>query len=137
MTNPAATYFEDVAATGMTCPHPDAFEPDGVRVYYRVLKTNSVDSDCFLPTPLRADKPIPKDCDACVQKSVSIYDDLPGMINGYFRTPAGRGKKKHVGVLILQGYDGMLKRTFGPSHHSWWRSSVFDTTTVTIQEIQL
>lgn len=130
-------YFEDLATTGMACPHPDAFEPDGQKMYYRVLRSSAVTSDCFLPTPMKPDKPIPKECDACVQKSVSIYDNLPGMLNGYFRTQAGKGKKKHIGVMTLQAHDGMLKRTFGPGHHSWWRAQGFDTTTVTIQEIQL
>lgn len=131
------TYFEDLAATGLPCPHVDAFAPDGERVFYRVLKANEATSDCFLPRRLNPARPIPKECDGCVQKSVSIYDDLQGVINGYFKTHAGKGKKKHIGVLTLQPHDGMLKQTFGPGHHSWWRSSAFDTATVTIQEIQL
>ena len=109
MTNSGLTYFEDLAATGMTCPHPDAFEPDGAKVYYRVLKSDEITSDAFLPTPMKPDRPIPKECDACVRKSVSIYDDLQGMINGYFKTQAGKGKKKYIGVVKLQAHDGMLK----------------------------
>lgn len=137
MSRLSIAYFEDVAAVGMTCPHEDAFEPNGAKVYYRVLKSDVITSDCFLPTPVKPDRPLPKECDACVQKSVSVYDDLQGMINGYFKTQAGKGKKKHVGVVKLQAHDGVLKQTFGPGHHSWWRSRAFDTALVTIQEIQL
>jgi hypothetical protein len=135
MADSEVTYFEDLAATGITCPHKDAFIPDGIKIYYRVLKSNEVASDSFLPTVFRSDRPLSKECDACIQKSVSIYDDLQGMINGFFKTPANKNKKKHVGVFKLEAHDGMLKQTFGSNHHSWWRSKVFDVGTVTINEI--
>lgn len=131
------TYFEDLAATGIICPHKDAFAPDGERLYFRVLKTNQAATDSFLPTTFKVGKPLPKECDNCIQKSVSIYDDLQGMINGFFKTPANKGKKKHIGVLKLKEVDGVIKQTFGPNHHSWWRSQAFDIASVTIQEIEL
>jgi len=127
-------YFEDVAATGMTCPHEDAFEPDGVKVYYRYIKGNAVSSDSFLPTALNPALPPP---DACIQKSVSVYDSLDGLQNGVFKLPHNKGKKKLIGLVKLSTADGVLKRTFGPGHHSWWRARAFDVTTVIIQEIQL
>lgn len=42
-----------------------------------------------------------------------------------------------IGLVKLSAADGMLKRTFGPGHHSWWRAQAFDVATVTIHEIQL
>lgn len=131
------TYFEDLAATGIPCPHIDAFVPDGAKTYFRVLKTNEINSDCFLPTTIKTDKPLPEEFDDCIGKSVSIYDDLEGMINGFFRLPHNRGKKKHIGILQLKSNDGMLKQTFRKSHHSWWRSQAFDIATVTLKEIEL
>ncbi len=132
------SYFEDLSSVGITCPHEDCFVPDGVKVFYRVLKSNPVTSECFLPTPLKDDRPLPKGYDDCIGKSVSIYDDLDGMINGFFKLPSNKGKKKHIGILKLQAADGRLKQTFDhKNHHSWWRSQAFDITTVTIQEIEL
>ncbi len=131
------TYFEDLAATGITCPHEDAIVPDGSKTYFRVLKSNEINSDCFLPTTIKSDKPLPDEFDDCIGKSVSIFDSLEGMINGFFKLPHNRGKKKHIGILQLKPNDGMLKQTFSKSHHSWWRSQAFDIATVTIKEIEL
>lgn len=128
-------YFEDLNM-GISCPHEDAFVPDGVKTYFRVLKSSEVNSDCFLPTVVKGDKPLPMGYDDCIGKSVSIYDDLQGMINGFFKLPHNRGKKKHIGVLKLKPNDGLLKQTFdNKNHHSWWRSHAFDVVTVEIQEI--
>ncbi|GAB4020517.1 hypothetical protein GCM10028808_61920 [Spirosoma migulaei] len=129
------TYFEDLAATGMTCPHEDAFVPNGERVYYRKLKSTPASSDCFLPTPINPARPLPKECDACVQKSVSVFDSKEELIIA-LKIQAGKGKKYLIGEVKLRPEDGMLKKTFSPGHHSWWRSAKFDINTVTIQEIQ-
>jgi hypothetical protein len=131
-------FFENLSSVDITCPHQDSFSPDGIRIYYRVLKTNEVTSESFSPTEIKANRPIPSGFDMCIGMSVSIYDDLQGMINGFFKLPSNKGKKKHIGVLKLQSGDGMLKQTFdNKNHHSWWRSKSFDIETVTINEIAL
>ena len=130
------TYFEDVTAAGIPCPHEDAFVPDGERIYYRVLKSSSVSSDCFLPTVVKDDRPLPQGYDNCIGKSVSVFDDLQVMINSIFRLPFNRGKKKTIGLLKLTANDGVLKQTFdNKNHHSWWRSKAFDIATVEFKEI--
>jgi hypothetical protein len=126
-------YFEDLVVTGITCPPTDAFSPNGELEYYRVLKNNPPVSDNFLPTILKEGKPKP---DACISKAVSIYDNLQGLINGYFRTPAGKKKKSLIGELKLKPEDGMLKQTFAAGHHSWWRSKEFDPASVTVREVE-
>ncbi|MBS1631972.1 MAG: hypothetical protein KF825_13795 [Ferruginibacter sp.] len=132
----ANTYFEDVIAAGIPCPHEDAFVPDGVKVYYRVLKNNTVSSEYFLPTVVKDDRPLPQGYDNCIGKSVSVFDDLQVMINSIFRLPFNRGKKKTIGLLKLTANDGLLKQTFdNKNHHSWWRSKAFDIATVETKEI--
>jgi hypothetical protein len=128
-------YFEDLAATGIICPHEDAFRPDGLTPFYRYIKGGVVFSESFLPTTLNPDLPLPKGCDNCIQKSVSVYDDLQSLINGVFKLPHNKGKKKTIGRFCIAQKDGMLKQTFGKGHHSWWRAKDFDITNVTIQEI--
>ena len=113
------TYFEDLAATRITCPHKDAFVPNGATPFYRYIKGGEVSSDSFLPTTLNPDLPLPKECDACVLKSVSLYDDLQSLINGVFKLPHNKGKKKTIGLICISEKDGMLKQTFGKGHHSW------------------
>jgi hypothetical protein len=131
-------YFEDLASVGITCPHEDAFIPDGSKIYYRYIKSGEVSSDSFLPTPVNPDLPLPNGYDECIGKSVSIFDDLDGMINAFFRLPHNKGKKKIIGQFKLTSNDGVLKQTFGNiNHHSWWRSHGFDIKSVITKEIEI
>lgn len=123
-------YFEDLGDCGV-CPHEDAFAPDGAKPYYRVVRHNPLTSESFLPTPVRQGLEI----DPCIAKAVSVYDSLEGIKNGYSKTPALKNKQGHVAVLVLRPEDGLLKQTFSNGHHSWWRSTEFDHTTVTIQPV--
>lgn len=126
-------YYEELSATGMTCPHEDAFQPDGKVKFYRVLKNNPATSADFLPTQIKEGKPKP---DACIQKAVSVYDSLEGMLNAYFKTPAYKKKQRIIAVITLKPEDGKLKQTFAAGHHSWWRSHSFDPNTVLIEEVE-
>lgn len=127
-------YFEDLSATGITCPPEDAFVPNGKQEYYRVLKHNPATSECFFPTKIKEYSRIKPD--ACIAKSVSIYDNLEGLINGYYKTPAHKIKQRLIGVLMLTPTDGLLKQTFAAGHHSWWRSRVFTPESVTIKAVE-
>lgn len=128
-------YFEDLTVTGIVCPHEDAFIPSGDIIFYRYIKGGVVSSDSFLPTILNSDLPLPIGCDACVQKSVSVFDDVQSLINGVFKLPYNKGKKKTIGFFNISEKDGMLKQTFGKNHHSWWRAKDFDISKVNIQDI--
>jgi hypothetical protein len=131
------TYFEDLNM-GFTCPHEDAFAPNGDKTYYRIIKAETINSECLLPTPIREDRPLPDGFDDCIGKSVSIYDDLQGMINGFFKVQAGKKKNRtiKIGQLQLTEADGVLKQTFdNKNHHSLWRSQAFNVAAVMVQEI--
>jgi hypothetical protein len=129
------SYFEDLNV-GITCPHEDAFAPDGSKVFYRYIHRDIAKSESFLPTPIREDRPLPAAYDDCIGKSVSIFDDIRGLLNGVFKLPHHKGKKRTIGLLTLTPNDGVIKQTFdNPNHHSWWRSQQFDHTVVQTQEI--
>ena len=133
MTINELTYFEKLQETGLACHHEDAFSPNGSVVYYRILKHNPPVSDDFLPTKIQEGKHKP---DSCVQKAVSVSDSLEGLLNGYFKTPAHKKKKRIIGKLTLKPEDGKLKQTFAAGHHSWWRSQAFNPVTVSVQEVE-
>ncbi|HMU60024.1 MAG TPA: hypothetical protein PKD42_17250 [Chitinophagaceae bacterium] len=140
MPEPKKAYFEDVSSLVITCPHEDAFIPDGRKIFYRIIKSESVDSNCFLPTPVKDDRPLPDGFDDCIGKSVSVYDDLQGMINGFFKVQAGKKTNRTIKIcqLRLCETDGVLKQTFdNKNHHSWWRSQAFSIASVTLQEIEI
>lgn len=126
-------YFEDLENLEIVCPHKDAFAPDGNRQYFRVIKGDSADSDSFLPTPLKKGRPRP---DECICKSVSVFDDLEALKNGYFRIPAFKNKPANVAVLTLTAGCGLLKQTFAAGHHSWWRSKDFDPASGEVKRIE-
>ena len=125
-------YFEDLAAMEITCPHKDAFSPDGKQQYFRVIKGDAADSDSFLPTPLKTEyRP-----DECICKSVSVFDDLEALKSGYFKNPARKKKPRNVAVLTLTEKCGLLKQTFAAGHHSWWRSKEFNPASAGITRIE-
>ena len=129
-------YFENLASVGIACPHTDAVVPDGSKSYYRYIPGGTVSSDSFLPTKINSDRPLPNGFDDCIGKSVSIFDDINGLINGVFRLPHHKGKKRIIGVINLGPNDGVVKQTFDNiNHHSWWRTNDFEPSTVTTQEI--
>lgn len=124
-------YFENLAELEITCPHEDAFTPDGIQQYFRVIKNDPPTSDCFLPTKIRDKKSKPDDC---ICKAVSIFDNLEALKNGYFKIPAHKNKQVKIAVLTLTDKCGLVKQTFSISHHSWWRSRDFDPESVSILE---
>lgn len=126
-------YFEDLESTGVTCPHNDAFTPDGEQEYFRVLKHLPVSSEHFLPTPVKEGQIV----DSCIQKSVSLFDNMDGLINAFFKTPAHKKKQKVIGLVKLTPNDGMLKQTFAAGHHSWWRSKEFNPENVTLINVEV
>jgi hypothetical protein len=127
-------YFEDLSV-GYTCPHEDAFAPNGERIYYRKLKANTATEHSFVAAPFN--ESLVDRADACIQKSLSIFDNLDSLINAVIKIQAGKKKAKQIAVLKLNSNDGLLKQTFGKNHHSWWRSQAFDVTTVIIEEIEI
>ncbi|MEA9413466.1 hypothetical protein [Flavobacterium sp. PL02] len=128
------TYFEDLNV-GCNCPHENAFVPDGEKVYFRKLKGNNAIEDSFIAPPFN--ETLIDRADACIQKSLSVFDDLDMLINAVFKIQSGKKKSKKIAVLKLSDKDGLLKQTFGKNHHSWWRSQGFNVAAITIQEIEI
>ncbi len=133
MANSSIEYFEDLAIAGMICPPEDAVPPDGTKEYYRVVKHNPATSECFIS--YRAKYPAEIFHDECEAHAISLSDNLQGLINGYFKTPAHKKKKRLIGHLILQFKDGVLKQTGAVSHYSWWRSRAFIPECVPVRSV--
>lgn len=125
-------FFEDLTTTGNTCPPDDAFSPNGEQEYFRVIKKNKPIAESFVPKKFKEEDAV----DPCIAKALSVSDSLQSLINGYFKIPANKKREVLVGTLKLVNNDGLIKQTFAKGHHSWWRSTVFDTSTVAIQTIE-
>lgn len=61
--------------------------------------------------------------DECIVRSVSLFDDLDET-RKRLRLPKFRNSI--IAEIVLSEEDGMLKKTFGVAHYSWWRSYCFD-----------
>lgn len=101
------------------CPPNDAIEPNGV--YFRLVNDlNNVEVDLVSQ---RYDAPTKKfNQDECICCAVSLFANVEDCDN---ITKLPRHKNKKIYRLQLSDNDGLIKQTFKPSHHSWWRSSKF------------
>lgn len=127
-------YFEDLATTGNACPPEDALDPNGQQEYFRVVKHEPASSDCFVSHRMK--NPHKEFADQCIARAVSLSDNLEGLLNAYFKTPAHKKKTRLIAVLVLNSKDGRTKQTFASGHHSWWRSSVFEPSSVNIKKVE-
>ncbi len=128
-------YFEDIKDLEITCPPENALIPDGTKEFYRVVKHNPATSNCFLPRKvLFTDM---DNFDQCILKSLSTFDNIDGLVNAFFKTPAHKKKRKLIAACILQENDGKIQQTFSPGHYSWWRSKLFDPSSAKIQEVEV
>ncbi len=104
------------------CPPSDSFTVSGQK-YYRLTKDKIPTNDDF--TSMRIEFPQREFIDRpeCIVCAVSVFADKFDCDN-LLKLPRHRGKS--VFELNLQTTDGVIKQTFKPSHHSWWRSISFD-----------
>lgn len=110
-------WFEDLPEQ---CPPNDAFTPSGQTYYRLVNDLNNAEVDLVSQ---RYSKPTKKfSQDECICRSVSVFENFEDCEN---ITKLPRHKNKKIFTLKLLESDGLLKQTFKPSHHSWWRSSKF------------
>jgi hypothetical protein len=135
MNNQEITYFEDLEITDCNCPHEDAVFPDGSQEFYRIVKCNPASSECLMSQ--RSKHPTKEYSDECTARAVSTFDSAEGLLNAFFKTPAGKKKERLLGKIVLNGGDGLIKQTFAEGHYSWWRSHSFDISSVTIQKVEV
>ena len=126
-------FFEDLSVVDV-CPPNDVIIPNGENKFYRVVKHEPASSDCFVSH--RKKNPDKEFADECIARAVSLSDNLEGLLNAYFKTPAHKKKTRLVGVLTLNSADGRIKQTFAAGHYSWWRSSVFEPGSVNIKKVE-
>lgn len=105
------------------CPPIDAMPSQGT--YYRIVSGVPTETrDYFSQRHLHPEKMfIGEGIDECIVRSVSLFDNKEAAVRR-LRLPKFRNQK--VAVVHLNPKDGVMKKTFGPSHYSWWRSTEFN-----------
>lgn len=113
------------------CPPEDANEYNGT--YYRIANGNPATSaDFFSQKRLRPDKVFTgKGIDDCIVKSISLFSDRKEIEK---RMKLPKFRKGVIAEVRLEPKDGMIKKTFGAAHYSWWRTNEFDVSQAKVLE---
>lgn len=116
------SWFEELPKS---CPPVDAQTSSGIS-FYRVLDSAKAEDQDFLSyRKLNPDKKFP--LDECQVRAVSVYSEISECEN-LFKFPKFRNKEKHIGEIVLEPIDGVIKNTPNKNstkHFSWWRSVNF------------
>ena len=101
------------------CPPADAVKPNGV--YYRLTETSvPICSDFWSNRKLWAHQKF-NTCE-CIAMSVSVFQNVEPL-KRVLKMPAHKNKTMVEVTLIPEA--GLIMKTFGVSHFSWWRSADF------------
>lgn len=105
------------------CPPADAKQCEGY--YYRIAQGNpATTEDFFSQRKLQPDKVFKGlGIDECITKAVSLFSEK---IEAERRLKLPKFKKANIALVQLEPKDGMIKKTFGIAHYSWWRSKDFN-----------
>lgn len=104
------------------CPPDEAFDPSG-RVFYRLSKKNTPQESDFQSHRSRwPDKEFEQG--ECIVRSLSIWDDRDRCLSA-LRLPRQK-KNSFVMTLNLKSSDGLVAKTGGKGHYSWWRTRSYD-----------
>lgn len=122
-------WFENLPPS---CPPADSEKCNGA--YYRVSVGNPAQSEDFFSQRKIAPDKIFKgeDIDECIVRSVSLFSDLNDA-KRLLKLP--KFKKANIAKVCLTEKDGNIKKTFGHSHFSWWRSISFDVSQAKIIKV--
>lgn len=115
-------WFEDLPPL---CPPADAIPANGT--FYRIAKGLPTESnDYFSQRRLQPTKEFTGEgIDECITRSVSLFQSAEEA-RKRLRLPKFRNQQ--IVVVELTPADGVVKKTFGPAHYSWWRTKEFDYT---------
>ena len=105
------------------CPPKDATPSQGA--FYRIVSGIPTGTeDYFSQRHLQPNKIfVGEGIDECIVRSISLFNNRNAAARRLL-LPKFRNQKN--AVIHLESKDGVIKKTFGPSHYSWWRSKEFD-----------
>ena len=105
------------------CPPEDAQQCDGY--YYRIANGNPAQSvDFFSQRRLQPDKVFKGlGVDECITRAVSLFSDRK---EAEKRLKLPKFRNANIALVELKPKDGMIKKTFGTAHYSWWRTKDVD-----------
>ncbi len=79
-------------------------------------------ADFFSQRKMQPDK-VFTGVDECVARAISLFSEKD---EAEKRLKLPKFRRATLALVKLEAKDGMIKKTFGPSHYSWWRTIYFD-----------
>ena len=115
-----AEWFE---ALPEQCPPTDAAQCKGY--YYRIANGNpATTEDSFSQRKLQPDKVFKGfGIDECIARAISLFSTKE---EAERRLKLPKFKNASIVIVKLEPKDGMIKKTFGIAHYSWWRTKDFN-----------
>lgn len=111
------------------CPPNDAMNPNGL-TFYRLTKTSPItEKDLHSQRRLQPNKSF--EIEECIVCSLSIWQNVDNCIE-LLKLPLH--KKKLIVKFVLHSNDGLVLKTFGPNHYSWWATDSFNISAVQLVE---
>lgn len=105
------------------CPPSDAASAGG-HIVYRITESNPPTSKDF--ESHRAKYPNRTfQVNECQSRSISVFNDLYAA-ELITKLPAFKSKANHIIKLELKDDHGVILKTSGPNHYSWWKTTSFD-----------
>ena len=113
------------------CLPEDAKECSGV--FYRIANGNPATSaNFFSQRRLQPNKVFRGEgIDDCIVKSIYLFSDKKEIEK---RMKLPKFKKAVIAEVKLEPKDGMIKKTFGVAHYSWWRTNDFNVSQAKVLE---
>lgn len=112
------------------CPPSDATPCNGA--YFRLANSSPATSaDFFSQQRLQPGKVFTGNgVDGCIARAVSLFQDKE---DAEKRRKLPKFRHAAIAKVSLEPKDGVMKKTFGSSHYSWWRSTEFDVSQAMIE----
>lgn len=116
-----------VEALPSQCPPTDAFPPEGV--YYRAVSTDCSEGD-FIPYARLYPTRQYIGSRACTARALSIYTNQDDCVKATMLPALQKLGQTSIAKVTLTKKDGLVQKGHNiDSHHSWWRTRVFDLNT--------
>jgi hypothetical protein len=112
------------------CPPEEAYNPNG-QVFYRLCQSNPASSQDFLSNRFLCPTCNFPNVSECIALSLSVFIDMEKCLN-IRRLP--RHKNSKVMYFQIKDGDGLVLKTSGPGHYSWWRTHNFDIALASVVE---
>lgn len=106
-----------------SCPPADALQPNEIMVFRVVGTIPPTEKDFYSNRKLFPEKDF--GIDECTARAISVFNKKSFCVRAQ-KMPIFKDKKTNVVKLVLKKESGLIKKTFGRHHFSFWAYTSFN-----------